>query len=237
MFESLQPPRRFYSRVDVDPANGGFAVRLDGRTAKTPQARPLVLPTRALAQLVADEWNAQSERIVLPSMPATRLAHTAIDAVSSARVETAASVAGFAADDLICYFAQSPASLRARQETTWTPLLTWAERELGLSFAPAEGIIHREQPAGTLLGVELLASKLDSFGLAALAIAAQLFGSAVLALALARGRIGGAEAFAASRIDEAFQAEQWGEDAEAAAGARSLAREAAMLEAWFAALA
>jgi chaperone required for assembly of F1-ATPase len=235
MFESLQPPRRFYSRVDVAPAGRGFAVRLDGRTARTPQARPLVLPTRALAQFVADEWETQGERIVLPSMPATRLAHTAIDAVPGTRAETAAGVAGFAADDLICYFAKSPATLRARQEAAWTPLLAWADRELGLSFAPAEGIIHREQPAATLLAVEVMAGELDDFALAALALAAQLFGSAILALALARGRIGGAEAFAASQIDEAFQAGQWGQDAEAVATSRGLAREAEMLEAWFAA--
>ncbi|HEY2177416.1 MAG TPA: ATP12 family protein [Caulobacteraceae bacterium] len=237
MFESLRSPRRFYSQVGTAPDGPGFAVRLDGRTARTPQGRPLILPTLALAQLVADEWAAQREQIVLPSMPATRLAHTAIDAVAATRAETVAGIAAFAADDLVCYFAEGPATLRSRQEAAWTPLLAWAQGELGLEFAPAEGIVHRDQPAATLSAVEVMAGELNDFTLAAVALAAQVFGSAVLALALARGRIGWAVAFAASRIDEAFQAEQWGEDAEAAAGAESLAREARMLEAWFAALA
>ena len=216
-FESLKPPRRFYLGVDVAPAEGGFGVRLDERPAHTPQGRPLVLPTEALADLIAAEWAAQGERIVMTGMPATRLAHTALDAVPLARGETAASIARFAAADLVCYFAPSPASLRARQEAAWSPLIAWARDDLGLVFEAAEGVMHRDQPRATLAAVEALAAGLDDFRLAGLALAAQLFGSAILALALERNRLGGAAAFDASQIDEVFQAEQWGEDAETAA--------------------
>jgi chaperone required for assembly of F1-ATPase len=118
----------------------------------------------------------------------------------------------------------------------WAPLIDWAAHDLGLAFESAEGIVHREQPSETLEAVEALAAGLDDFRLAGLALAAQLFGSAILALALERGRLDGAAAFAASRIDETFQAGQWGEDAEAAVWARSLQSEALMLESWFVAL-
>ena len=235
-FESLQPPRRFYTEVDMAPADRGFGVRLDGRALRTPMAHPLVLPSEALARLVAAEWADQGERIVMAAMPATRLAHTAIDAVPLARPETAAGVAGFAAADLVCYFAPGPASLRARQEEVWGPLLAWARSDLGLAFERGEGVVHRDQPAATLAKVEALAARRADFPLAGLAFAAQLFGSAILALALERGRLDGNQAFAASRIDETFQSGQWGEDAEAAAQARALQAEALMLGHWFAAL-
>jgi chaperone required for assembly of F1-ATPase len=218
-------------------ADGGFAVRLDRRAVRSPTGRPLILPTMALAQLIADEWAAQGERIVMAAMPATRLAYAATDGVAVARAEIVASVVRFAGSDLICYFADAPASLRARQEAAWRPLLDWARDDLGLIFERTHGIIHRDQPAATLAAVEAQAARLDDLGLAGLALGAQLFGSAILALALAHGRLGGVEAFAASQIDEASQAERWGEDAEAAHRTRSLEAEAVMLEAWFAALA
>jgi chaperone required for assembly of F1-ATPase len=235
-FESLNPPRRFYSVASVTPVEEGFALQLDGRPARTPGGRPFLAPTAALAELIAAEWNAQGERIVLASMPATRLAHTAIDGVPETKSAIAASVAGFAGADLICYLADSPASLVARQMAAWSPLLDWARQDLGLRFEQTAGVVHRDQPAAALEAVQALAAGLDDFRLAGLALAAQLFGSAILALALARGRLGGAEAFSASQIDEAFQAEQWGEDAEASVRTRALADEAVMLEAWFAAL-
>jgi chaperone required for assembly of F1-ATPase len=238
VFESIQPPKRFYREADVAVVEDGrYAVRLDQRVARSPQGRPLILPTSALARLVASEWAVQGARIVMAAMPATRLAHATLDGIAGVRADTIASVASFAASDLICYFADMPASLRARQEAVWLPRLDWARDELGLDFERALGIIHHDQPAAALAALEALACALDDFRLAGLALGAQLFGSAILAMALARGRLGGAEAFDASQIDEAFQAEQWGEDAEAAARTRSLRTEAIMLEAWFAALA
>jgi chaperone required for assembly of F1-ATPase len=213
-----------------------FVVRLDDRDARTPGGRSLALPTVALAEKLAAEWNAQGAKIVVAGMPATRLANTALDAVSGARRQIAVSVADFAAADVVCYLAPSPASLVARQEAAWTPLVDWARMSLGLTFIQTQGIIHREQPALTLEAVAALAAGLEDFDLAGVALAAQLFGSAVLALALKQGRLTGAQALAASRIDEVFQAEQWGEDAETASRAAELAREADMLDAWFAAL-
>jgi chaperone required for assembly of F1-ATPase len=228
--------RRFYKDVTVEPRDGGWAVLLDGRGAKTPDRAPLRLPTEALARLAAEEWVAQGEFIAFPSMPATRLAFTAIDRVPAARAALAAEVARYAGADLLCYFAEAPEALLLRQTQSWGPLLDWAEAELGLRFERAAGIVHRPQPPETLSRVEALAAELDDWALAGLSYAAPLFGSAVLALAVQRARLSGEEAFGASRVDETYQEEFWGVDAEAAERAANMRAEAVMLGRWFAAL-
>jgi chaperone required for assembly of F1-ATPase len=234
--DPLQKPRRFYKDVFVQPNEGGFAIRLDGRTPRTPRGSPLVLPTHALADLIAEEWRGQGDLIAYASMPATRLAHTAIDAVAAARGPTVEGVVRYAGADLLCYFAESPARLVHRQERIWGPLLGWARDARGLVFTRAAGIVHHPQPPETLARVAALLEPMDDFTLAGMAFAAALFGSAILALALREGRINADEAMAAARLDEIFQEEQWGVDAEAAARADAMAIEAVMAERWFAAL-
>jgi chaperone required for assembly of F1-ATPase len=217
--------------------NGGFSVRLDARDLRGPKGAPVVLPTQELAQIVAEEWAGQGEVLELAKMHATRLANTAIEQVPQAREATARSVASYAATDLICYFATEPAGLAERQARLWGPVLAWAETEAGLSFVRAAGIVHREQPAETLARIEAQARALDDFGLTGLAFGAALYGSAVLGLAVQRGWLGGEAAFDLSRLDEAWQEEQWGVDAEAAERTERLRGEARMLERWFRALA
>jgi chaperone required for assembly of F1-ATPase len=234
--DPLRKPRHFYKDVSVAAEGGGFAVRLDGRTPRTPQGRPLVLPTLDLADLIAEEWRAQGEWIAHASMPATRLAHTAIDAVAAARGPTAEGVVRYAGNDLLCYFAEGPARLVHRQEKTWSPLLDWARDSHGLAFTRAAGIVHRPQPPETLARLSALLAPMDDFTLAGVAFAAALFGSAILAVALRDGRINANGAMVAARLDEIFQEEQWGVDAEAAARADAMAVEAVMAERWFAAL-
>ena len=217
--------------------NGGFAVRLDARDLRGPKGAPMVLPTRALADQVAEEWAAQGESLELAAMHATRLANTAIESVPQAREATAQSIADYAASDLVCYFASEPAELLARQERLWGPVLDRAEAELDLRFVRAAGIVHRPQPTETLAGVKALALELDDFGLTGLAFGAALFGSAVLALGVQRGWLGGEAAFGLSRLDEAWQEEKWGVDEEAAARTERLHGEATMLQQWFEGLA
>lgn len=229
-------PKRHYQSADVTPAQAGFTVTLDGRVPRTPAGGRLVLPYEALARVIAAEWGAQGERVVIASMPTTRLAHVAIDAATAAHDELAARIAEFAAHDLLCYFADAPAALVARQAATWTPIMTWAEAALGLSFRRRTGVVHVDQPPETLEAVRRLAADLDDFALTGLVAAAQLFGSAILAIALLRGRLNGAEAFLASQLDEIFQAEAWGEDVEAAERRAAMAGEAEALEVWFRAL-
>ncbi len=234
--DPLKRVRRFYAAVSVEPEAQGFAVRLDGRTPRTPGGAAMVLPTRALAELIAGEWRAQGDAILYAAMPATRLCHTALDVVSQTRALSVEGAARFASSDGLCYFADHPASLVHRQEKMWGPLLDWARDACGLSFERAVGVIHREQPPQTLTRLYAILESLDPFTLAAVSVAASLFGSVILALALKDGRINADEAMAAARLDEMFQEERWGVDAEAASKADAKAVEAVMLERWFAAL-
>ncbi|HEY2356068.1 MAG TPA: ATP12 family protein [Phenylobacterium sp.] len=230
-------PRRFYSSVSVAEMNGGFAVTLDGRTLRGPKGAPVVLPTQALAEQVAEEWAAQGESLELARMHATRLANTAIESVPLAREATAHAIAEYAASDLLCYFATEPAGLFERQQRLWGPVLDQAEAEAGLRFVRAAGVVHQAQPQATLDRVKAIAVGLDDFGLTGLAFGAALFGSAVLAVSVQRGWLSGEEAFALSRVDEAWQEEKWGVDAEAAERTERLSGEAAMLDRWFKGLA
>lgn len=234
--DPVQRVRRFYKAVTVEAADGRSAVRLDGRTARTPAAVPLAFANEGLARLVAAEWAAQDDFILFSTMPATRLAFTALDRAPQARDGLADEVARYAGADLLCYFAESPAALVDRQTEQWSPVLDWAEAELGMRFQRAAGVVHRAQPPQTLARVRELAIALDDADLTGLAYAAPLFGSAVLALAVQRGRLSGADAFDLSRLDEAWQEELWGLDPEAAARTAAMRAEAEALDGWFAAL-
>jgi len=234
--EAQDLPRRFYKTADVAAGEGGFVVRLDGRTPRTPAGKPLAAPTKPLAELVAAEWKAQGEHILIATMPAMRLANTALDHIGQAREAVVAEVARYAGSELLCYRAEAPQTLVERQAKQWQPLLDWAGDELGIALELAQGVVHRQQPPASLERAGALAGELDDFALAGLAHATALFGSAVLAFALQRGRLSGADAHALSRLDETFQEERWGIDAEAAERTGALAAEAAMLERWFAAL-
>ena len=169
-------------------------------------------------------------------MPATRLAFTAIDRISETRAEVAKEVAAYAGSDLLCYRADHPTPLVERQTREWQPLLDWAHSVLGFNFTPVTGIIHTPQPAQTLADIEALALSMDDFSLAGVAYASGLLGSTVLALALRAGELDGQRALDLSRLEETFQADIWGQDAEARLRADNLAIEALALERWFTAL-
>lgn len=234
--EPVEKPKRFYKTVEVVADDGGFGVRLDGRATRTPKGRKQVLPTQALARIIAQEWDAQVGIIELATMHATRLANTALEAIPAARDATAQSLADYAGSDLLCYFAEAPQGLVQRQAEHWGPVLDRAEREIAVAFVRAAGIVHQPQPEATLEAVRALAAEQDDFRLAGLAFGASLFGSAVLAIALMRGWLTGVQALELSRLDEAYQEEKWGVDAEAAERTARLTIEAQMLERWFRAL-
>jgi chaperone required for assembly of F1-ATPase len=229
--------KRHYLGANVASSPEGFIVELDGRPLRTVAGRPVVLPTEALARLIAEEWNAQKDFIDFETMPATRLARAALDALPAIRGDLARRVVDFADDDLLCYFAETPPKLVRRQQLVWQPILIWVEAELGQPIRRSIGVVHQDKSPTLLAAVEARALALSDLELAGLASAAQLFGSAFLAFALQAGRLSGAAAFAASRIDEVFQAETWGEDAEAACRTGAIEVDAQMLDQWFAALA
>jgi chaperone required for assembly of F1-ATPase len=219
--------KRFYREVGVAEEAGAFRVLLDGKPVKTPSRNALALPTRALADAIAGEWRAQTENVDPKSMPLSGLAMAAID---GAAAERAGQALAFARSDLLCYRAEEPAELVARQAAAWDTLLDWAAERYGARLKIASGIVFVEQSSEALAALERAVAGRSPFHLTALHSAAAITGSLVLALALADGRLTAAEAFAASRLDESFQAEKWGMDAEAEARATRLAAELAAAE-------
>lgn len=234
--ESEERIKRFWKEAGVARTEDGWAVQLDGRTPKTPAHRKLVLPTEAAAQLVADEWAAQGEFLEPGTMPATRLASTAIDRVVEVMEAVADEITAYAGNDLTCYLAEAPQSLVERQEREWGVWRNWAEATHGIKLVPVQGIIHLDQDPASLAKVKALALSLDHFQLSGLAMAVPLLGSAILGLALQAGALSGQEAYDLSRLEEAFTEERWGVDEEATARAAAQRAETVMLERWFKAL-
>jgi chaperone required for assembly of F1-ATPase len=217
---NMRPPpvRRFYKAVEVREADGRHALLLDGRGARTPGRNPLAAQSRALMLEAAAEWERQSEIIDPTGMPLTRLLNSAIDGVAHTMAETRADILGYAGSDLLCYRAEEPDTLVARQAHAFDPVLRWAEGSLGARLNVTTGVMHVAQPPEALAAI---AAALDTYddpvALAALSVMTTLTGSALLALAVVRGFLSAKAAWQAAHVDEDFQAERWGADAEAVA--------------------
>jgi chaperone required for assembly of F1-ATPase len=209
--------KRFYEAVAVIEEQDGFGIGLDRRPVRTPERAKLILPTRALAEAVAEEWAAQGSLLDPTSMVMTKLANTAIDRVAGRERAVAAKIVDYGGCDLVCYRADGPERLVARQAAAWDLLLTWAARALDCHFVCVTGLVHHPQPEEALAAFARELERQDPFRLTALHTITTLTGSAVLALALRRGAITAEEAWAAAHIDEDWQIEQWGHDAEAQA--------------------
>ncbi|WAC48324.1 ATPase [Asticcacaulis sp. SL142] len=229
-------PKRFWKEAAFAHTPEGFAVTLDGRSAKTPAGKTLALPNFALAAKVAAEWNAVGEVVEFNDMPLTRLAYAAIDRMGDTLEEMLREINRYAETDLLCYPADYPEELTARESAGWAPVLNWAEKELGLRFVQNLSIVHKPQPEATVAALKDLVAQASTYERAGIMAATPLFGSVILALALFKGRVTGDEAHALSRIGEAFQAETWGDDAEARARAEAHRAQAQSLEDWFKAL-
>lgn len=212
-------PKVFWTEVHVVEAAGGFEVTLDARPLRTPGKQPLTLPTRAMAEAVAAEWQAQEDTVNPLTMPATRAANSAIDKVAPQRADVAKLIAAYGETDLLCYRAASPAALADRQAAGWDPLLDWAAEALSARLTPVAGVMPVAQDPAALAALSGQVARQDDFGLTALSDLVGLSGSLILGLAVDMGRLTPDEAWALSRIDETFQAEQWGQDEEAAEAA------------------
>lgn len=208
--------RRFWAEALAVEGQGGWGVVLDGRALRTPAKAAMVLPSGALARAVAGEWQAVEGEVRPERMPLTRLANSAQDKVAPQFAAVAAAVAAYGKTDLLCYRAVAPAELAARQAAGWDPLLGWATDALGAGLAVTRGLMPVAQAPASLDALAARVAGFSSHELAALHDLVAIPGSLVLGLAVAAGRLAAAEAFALSRIDEAWQAEHWGEDAEAA---------------------
>jgi chaperone required for assembly of F1-ATPase len=203
--------KRFYDRAATARDGESFAVRLDGKPVRTPAGRVLAAPSEALTQALAAEWNAQREVIDPANMPLTRLANAIIDGVADRPGAVAEEVAKYLASDLVCYRASSPRGLAERQARHWDPLLDWARDALGADLSRGEGVVHVAQP-GPALAAARAAIPNDPWRLGAVHAATTLTGSALIALALACGRLTADEAWTAAHVDEDWNMEQWGRD-------------------------
>jgi chaperone required for assembly of F1-ATPase len=217
--------KRFYKAVTIGAAEGGFCILLDGKPVKTPARNALLLPTEALSRAVAAEWAGQGDEIVAASMPLLRLANTVIDGVAINREDVIGAILRFGENDLLCYRAHQPPALAQRQRDGWDPLLDWARQRISARMTVAEGVGHIDQAPEALTALREAMSGYDAFTLAGLHVIASITGSLVLALAVVEGATSSVEAFQLSRIDETYQAEKWGEDAEAVKRTAALAHE------------
>lgn len=207
--------KRFWTAATAEEVPGGWTVKLDGRAVKTPAKAALTLPTRAMAAAIAAEWDAQDEVVNPLSMPFTRSANAAIDKVAVQHAEVADMLAAYADADLLCYRADAPQALIDRQAAMWDPYLDWAAQTLGARLMPRTGLMHESQDADALAALAAPVHAMSNFQLAAFHDLVSLSGSLILGFAAAQDLHPPLTIWAASRLDETWQEEQWGEDEEA----------------------
>ena len=206
--------KRFYKEAKVTAAGDEFGVQLDGKPLLTPGKRALRVPSRALAEAIAAEWQGQGVTVKPLELPLTRLVSTALDRVEPRSADVIGEIAKYATTDLLCYRADEPRELIERQAQIWQPLLDWTEARFAAPLTVTQGILPVEQDPETLAAIERAIAAHDSLQLVALHLATASCGSVVLGLALLAERLSPEEAFAAAALDESFQIERWGEDAE-----------------------
>ncbi len=208
--------KRFYKSVSLEPASGAYRLLLDGRTVKTPLKRALTMPTEALATEVMKEWERQEEHIDPGAMLLTKLCNTALDRVGEDRTRIVNEIVDYANADLLCYRAERPVELVARQSKNWDPVLDWAADHLGARFSVTAGIVHQTQSEACLSAFRQFVDGLDDFVVAGFHNAMTMTGSAVLAAAAQRRHLAGDEIWSLAHLDEDWQIEQWGADEEEA---------------------
>ncbi|KPU84832.1 ATPase [Marinosulfonomonas sp. PRT-SC04] len=206
--------KRFWKDTNVVEAGTGFTVHLDGRKLRTPVKSELIVPTRKMAEAIAAEWEAQGEKVDPLSMPVTRSANAAIDKVTPMHAEVSALVAAYGDTDLLCYRADTPKELVARQNLTWNPLLDWAAETLAAPLKTGVGIMHVEQDPEVLAALSVRVAEMDAFQLAAFHDLVGMSGSLIIGFATINNVLPVADLWRASRIDEDWQIEKWGEDDE-----------------------
>lgn len=206
--------KRFYKQTGVDEGEGGFRVLLDGKPMRTPAKATLVVPTQALAEAIAAEWNSVPDKAEINAahLPLTRLAATGVDRVASRRDEVIADTAKYAGSDLLCYRATAPESLVKLQQDRWQPLLDWAAERHGARLLTADGIGFVEQPSEAQARLREAVAAHGDLALSALYNLTHIAGSVVIALAVSDGRLDAEEAFTAAQTDELYQIDRWGDD-------------------------
>ena len=217
--------RRFWKSAGAVKREVGWGVELDGKPVRTPAKEPLAVPTSALAEAIAEEWNSVGDTINPRDMPLTGLANAAIDRVVPDQQAFAAALARYAEGDLACYRSEGPNALVERQAECWDSLLGWARRRFDVDFRTTSGILHVDQPPATVERLRHAVAALDAFRLAGLSPLVTIGGSLVASLGVLEGALTPDMAWEAVSIDERWQLEQWGTDAEAEAALKNRRRD------------
>ena len=208
--------KKFYKAAEAGTAPGGSVIRLDGKPLKTPLKHPFLLESQALADAIALEWAGQGDEIKPATMPLTRLANTMIDkSKGDDRAEMNGQLLDYGSSDLVCYFATHPETLVKRQKSHWLPLLGWMQEKYGIAYETVSGIQYQHQPPPSLDKLQKILEALGPEDFTVVQAASATTGSVVIALALLEGKLSPEEAYQAACVDEIYQLETWGEDAEA----------------------
>lgn len=217
--------KRFWKTVAVQPQGGGWIIELDGRPIRTPARSLLLVPTLSLAEAIADEWRAVDEKLDPRAMPLTGLANAAVDRVEPDRQAFAEGLARYAEADLACYRAEGPRGLVERQEREWDRLLLWARRRYDVDFTTTCGLLHVEQPVQTIEQLRHALTAIGAYRLAGLSPLVTIGGSLIAGLAVLEKAMPAEEAWNAVSVDERWQLEQWGSDADAESALEDRRRE------------
>ena len=209
--------KRFWKQADAVERDGGWGVELDGKPLRTPARDLLTVPTKALAEAIASEWNEVGDKIDPGTLPLTGLANAAVDRVAPDKEAFAKGIARYAEADLACYRAEGPSALVDRQTESWDALIGWGRRRFDVDFRTTRGIVHVDQPAATVDRLSHAVAALDPFRLAGLSPLVTISGSLLAALGVLEGTLMPEQAWDAVTVDDRWQLEQWGSDAEAEA--------------------
>ncbi len=210
-----QAMKKFWKTVSTNETGNGWQVVLDGRGIKTQRGDQQIVPTRKAAELLAEEWRMQGEKIDPKSFIFRDLADFAIDVVRPDIGATVDKVLQYAATDTLCYRADPDQPQFAKQEQLWEPLVTACERRHAIELERITGIMHRPPKEESLAALRERLQGEDAFTLAALMTLASLAASIVIPLAVLDEDEDWSRLFAAANAEEDWQAELWGWDAEA----------------------
>jgi chaperone required for assembly of F1-ATPase len=169
-------PKRFYKEAGVEEQDGLFHL----------SKQALAVPSRGLAEALAEEWQGQREEIDPSTMPVTRIVNSAIDGVAPRKSEVIDDLVRYAGSDLVYYRAGEPERLAKSQDAAWSPVLAWAREFHDARFALGEGVMHVAQPEEAIAAIRRAIERIESpFALAALHVMTTLSGSVLIALAQA----------------------------------------------------
>ncbi|WEQ53442.1 hypothetical protein LV478_08070 [Komagataeibacter oboediens] len=239
MKDGVRPPtpqtpgrrRRFWTLAAARPAEGGFCVELDGRGICLPGGAPLCVTSRALAGAIADEWaHAGGEKggdFTPYDLPMTRITGTMIERVAPDPSAQVTALLQYVDGELLCYRADHPALLCARQKAEWDPQLAWLQARYGIAMAVTQGIMPLSQSQAVQVAWQGILDKMDNATLAALGVMVPAMKSIVLGLAVVTGALSAAKAAEVASVDERTQMDIWGRDDKQAESLRLLALEVA----------